>query len=378
MSWARFDDHFDDDPDCDIVGPAAACLFICSITWSSRNETDGFIPYARAAKLMGCSPEAIDRLTQEAVRWWVEVPGGWQIRNYLKYNPSHAEQEALRAAKAEAGRKGGEKSGEVRRRNRPEAPAQPSLEAPALASATPLAKALPQALPQARTQAKTKPESRTPDSGSRTPDPESRFPKHTDPPTPQPIAEEPPEHAPPEECVCVLFKDLQFLEPEEEAAAIEKYGLQAVRWQAEAVRWRLAQGKGVENPASYLLDALEKAWPIPAPVRLIRDAEIKAEKDRQGRADDEAARRLAEDEKRRDSELDAAWERLPEEERARIERDAVRFASSQHAFRGVAAEINAGQRKMEQAPKGFQSVVKAFRRQAISQAGRPRPQGESP
>jgi hypothetical protein len=88
MAWARFDDHFDDDPDCDIVGEVGICLFVCSITWASRNLTNGFIPEARVRKLAGGDASTVALLTSAAVRWWVPVDGGYQIRNYLRYNPS--------------------------------------------------------------------------------------------------------------------------------------------------------------------------------------------------------------------------------------------------------------------------------------------------
>jgi len=86
MAWARFDDEFDDDPELDLIGPVAACLFVCSVTWSNRNLTDGFVPRARASKLTGGTPAAIAALVR--YRWWMEAEDGFQIRSYLKYNPS--------------------------------------------------------------------------------------------------------------------------------------------------------------------------------------------------------------------------------------------------------------------------------------------------
>lgn len=366
MSWARFDDHFDDDPDCDIVGPEAACLFICSITWSSRNETDGFIPCARAAKLMGCSPDAIDRLTQEAVRWWVEVPGGWQVRNYLKYNPSRAELEAQRAAKVEAGRKGGEKSGEVRRRNLSEASAQPSFEA--LASPPAIASAIAQ--PIARPQAKTKPESRLPDSDSRTPSPESRVPKHTDPPAPR---EGPPGNAPPGEraevCVDVFENLMRILADDAHCdALLAKHGLEAVRWQMLALDWRIGRGKFIGDPAAYLLNAIEKDIPLPAEVRFQREMDADAEKALRARAAESAALSAAQARKSAERDLDDAWDALPDEERARIERDAVAFASQNPALKRQAAKLRDGD--MARAGPALAGAIKAFRNAALIERGK--------
>lgn len=116
MPWARLDDGFDDDPDQDIVGLAGVALFVCSITWASRNLTDGHVPAERAKKLPGGSdPAVIALLLDSRTRWWVKVAGGYQVRNFLKYNPSarqvleerrrHAERQASYAQKKrQAGR----------------------------------------------------------------------------------------------------------------------------------------------------------------------------------------------------------------------------------------------------------------------------------
>jgi len=92
MPWLRTDDRFDDDADLDFLSEGAVALNLCAGTWSSRNLTDGFIPEARVRKLFGYSEAAVKLLLEAAAPgnkpWWIKVEGGYQIRNFLKYNPS--------------------------------------------------------------------------------------------------------------------------------------------------------------------------------------------------------------------------------------------------------------------------------------------------
>jgi hypothetical protein len=88
VPWGRIDDGFDDDPDLDKMSCEAISLFWCAISWCSRNLTDGFVPEGRVTKLPGGTREAVEQLTSGDKPWWLEVQGGYQIRSYLKFNPS--------------------------------------------------------------------------------------------------------------------------------------------------------------------------------------------------------------------------------------------------------------------------------------------------
>jgi hypothetical protein len=101
MPWVRIDDGFDDDPDIDNMSPAAIALFFCSITWSSRNLTDGFVPERRASKLPGYGEAEVAELCAGEKPWWRRVEGGFQVRSYLNFNPSREEVEKKRAETAE-------------------------------------------------------------------------------------------------------------------------------------------------------------------------------------------------------------------------------------------------------------------------------------
>lgn len=64
------------------------------------------------------------------MRLWERVSGGYQVHDFADYQPSREEVIALRATRAEAGRKGGLRSGSTRR-SKGEANASASAQAPA-------------------------------------------------------------------------------------------------------------------------------------------------------------------------------------------------------------------------------------------------------
>lgn len=128
MPWVRFDDGFDDSDDIDAMSTDAIALNLCATTWSSRNLKDGFIPDARVPKLPGGNPAAVAELCAGDLPWWVRVDGGYQIRSFLKYNPSaedvKKQREEISKARSEAGRKGmekrwGNRQGEDNKHNKP-------------------------------------------------------------------------------------------------------------------------------------------------------------------------------------------------------------------------------------------------------------------
>lgn len=109
MAWYRVDDEFDDDEDLDRMTCEAITLNLCAGTWSSRKMTDGFIPETRVRKLKGGENGVPECLLSGEFPWWVKVEGGYQIRNFLKFNPSKAEVLARQAERSESGKKGAEK-----------------------------------------------------------------------------------------------------------------------------------------------------------------------------------------------------------------------------------------------------------------------------
>lgn len=101
MPWVRIDDHFDDSEDIDQMSAEAIALHVCGTTWSARNLTDGFIPAARVKKLPGGVDGVPPALLGGEKPWWVAVESGYQIRSFLKYNPSAETVQAERDAAKE-------------------------------------------------------------------------------------------------------------------------------------------------------------------------------------------------------------------------------------------------------------------------------------
>jgi hypothetical protein len=101
MPWVKITDTFDDDVDLETMSAEAVALFLCGTTYCARKLTDGFIPKARAERLPFSSKQAISMLCEGKNPWWVKVEGGYQVRSYLRYNPTKERVLADRAAGAE-------------------------------------------------------------------------------------------------------------------------------------------------------------------------------------------------------------------------------------------------------------------------------------
>lgn len=118
MVWVRLDDHFDEHPKIQEVGPLGIALFTAGLAYCNRNLTDGFIPWSAARSLVSweflepknkdgkqriatvaiTSGMSGDDVTSEYVisllksaGLWKEVPGGFKIHDYLDFQPSKQE-----------------------------------------------------------------------------------------------------------------------------------------------------------------------------------------------------------------------------------------------------------------------------------------------
>lgn len=134
MGWARLDDAYSDHPKIALAGVMAELLDIRAILYACRFETDGLIPRA-VLPIVG---RGIPRTAAQAkklvdVGRWVETVDGWEICDFLEYNPSRASNDVARAerhdAKVRAGRAGGIRSGEARRQANGKHGASPPHEA---------------------------------------------------------------------------------------------------------------------------------------------------------------------------------------------------------------------------------------------------------
>lgn len=160
MVWAKLDDEILDNEKVTKAGVLGFALHVAAITWCCRKLTDGFVPYARVRLLLDFGEVGIEYLSCTSsppgvhdsffdalhnvgdievehiaaklvsVRLWREDKerGGYWIHDFLDYNPSREEAEALKAARTEAGRRGAEARAN-RRSDRPLALVQASAEA---------------------------------------------------------------------------------------------------------------------------------------------------------------------------------------------------------------------------------------------------------
>ncbi len=114
MSWAKLDDAMLDNDKIVAVGTLGFALHVAGILHCSRNLTDGFVPTGRVAtlldftglrttahavleRLLTCKPAPLWRRDDER--------DGYEINDYLKYNPSKAQALAKRdAARKRQGR----------------------------------------------------------------------------------------------------------------------------------------------------------------------------------------------------------------------------------------------------------------------------------
>lgn len=121
MVWARVDDGILDNPKIARAGVFGFALHMAAITWCCRNLTDGFIPSARVTALLDLSRVMFDESNPLAlidgpscgtiteglsaitiaehlvdIGLWEVAKGGYELHDFLEYNPSRAQVDAKR------------------------------------------------------------------------------------------------------------------------------------------------------------------------------------------------------------------------------------------------------------------------------------------
>ena len=153
MVWAKIDDAILDNAKIAQVGVFGFAMHVAAITWCCRNLTDGFLPYGRVPCLLNFGdtsgevitklqrnfnavPASIDKLSDAwaecgdidpytvaeelvAAGLWKETQGGFDLNDFLVYNPTKKQVLADR----ERGRQRAKASGD-RRKASPEASAK--------------------------------------------------------------------------------------------------------------------------------------------------------------------------------------------------------------------------------------------------------------
>jgi hypothetical protein len=111
MSWVKLDDQFTDHPKIAKAGPMAAWLFVCGLAYCGRFLTDGLIPREQVRRLADIDDPMAQAAKLVSVGLWHETSGGFQVNDYLEYNPAAEKVRAERSAAKE--RMSRNRSGEV-------------------------------------------------------------------------------------------------------------------------------------------------------------------------------------------------------------------------------------------------------------------------
>ena len=108
--WLKLDDGFAENSKIETLSDRAFRLHVTAMCYCAKNLTDGYIS-ERGARVCGVLANNsrpmrnVSELVEKGL--WHAVDGGWEINDYLEYNPTSEEAKALRRKRSEAGRKGG-------------------------------------------------------------------------------------------------------------------------------------------------------------------------------------------------------------------------------------------------------------------------------
>lgn len=92
MAWLRIDDRVRTHPKIVQAGPAAAWLWFCGICYCREHLTDGFIPALILPTLVpGMSQVKRPIAALLAAGLWHEREGGYEVHDFLDWNPTRAE-----------------------------------------------------------------------------------------------------------------------------------------------------------------------------------------------------------------------------------------------------------------------------------------------
>lgn len=106
MAWVRLDDLMPENPKVLRAGPGAGWLHVCALAYCNRNLTDGHVPATALRRLADLEDPAreAERLVEAGL--WDEVEDGYEIHDYLDFQPSAAEVRKQRETKKKAGKAG--------------------------------------------------------------------------------------------------------------------------------------------------------------------------------------------------------------------------------------------------------------------------------
>ena len=116
MDWARIDTRYLQNPKIRGVGQSGALLQLAGILYCTDELTDGFIPEGSipvlaAWAMLRSATRTIQTLIASGL--WEECEGGYQVHDFLEYQPSKEAALSKKVARAEAGRRGGLAKGQA-------------------------------------------------------------------------------------------------------------------------------------------------------------------------------------------------------------------------------------------------------------------------
>src|SRR5260221_2780326 len=100
MSWVKLDDRFADHPKVLRAGGDAAWLHVTALCYAAGQLTNGFIPAGVVARLSDRKNPAALAQKLVDVGLWERAEAGYQIHDYLQWNPPADRVKAERARKA--------------------------------------------------------------------------------------------------------------------------------------------------------------------------------------------------------------------------------------------------------------------------------------
>lgn len=108
MTWVRLDEEFADHPKVVQVGPMAMAVHVSALCYCNRYLTDGFIPSAKARILFDVPDVDTEIKRLVTANLWEQIDGGYQVHDYLDYQPSKQTVLETRSKKQAAGQAGGQ------------------------------------------------------------------------------------------------------------------------------------------------------------------------------------------------------------------------------------------------------------------------------
>lgn len=100
MPWVRLDDRFPSHRKVALLSDRAFRLYVSALCWSSENLTEGKILDRELAVVARVRSTKAAAKELEVAQLWDRVPDGWQIHDFLEYNPDRAKVKAGREANA--------------------------------------------------------------------------------------------------------------------------------------------------------------------------------------------------------------------------------------------------------------------------------------